>query len=179
MNQPKHVLHDPPAPFDFDFDYAPGALEVRVSELAVATADWSDPIVDDALCTVLRLFREQHAIDAAFVLELVDGRRVQRSPNGASYGSFHTARFGNPLDFAMACQAVPRTTDATCYVSVPIVLLDGRVYGTLYGPCRDLAEEARQRDLARLELTAQLAARLIDARRAPAPAPGTAATAEV
>lgn len=177
MNQPQHVPHDPPA--GFDFDYAPGALEVRICELAVATADQSDPIVDDALRTVLRILREQHATDAAFVLELVDGRRVQRSPHGAAGGSFHTARFGNPLDFAMACQAIPRTTNAACYVSVPVVLLDGRVYGTLYGPCCDLAEEARQRDLARLEMTAQLAARLIDARRARAPTPGTAATAQV
>jgi hypothetical protein len=64
-------------------------------------------------------------------------------------------------------------------VSVPLVLLDGRVYGTLYGPCRDLAEEARQRDLKRLALTAQLTARLIDARRGRAPATDTAATAEV
>ncbi|MDM0118784.1 hypothetical protein [Variovorax arabinosiphilus] len=176
MNQPQHVPHDPPT--GFDFDYAPGALEVRICELAVATADQSDPIVDDALRTVLRILREQHATDAAFVLELVDGRRVQRSPNGAAYGSFHTACFGNPLDFAMARQAVPRTTNAACYVSVPVVLLDGRVYGTLYGPCCDLAEEARQRDLARLEMTAQLAARLIDARRARAPTPGTAATAQ-
>jgi len=177
MKQPQHVPQDPPAPFDFD--YAPGALEVRISELAVATADRSDPIVDDALRTVLRILREQHATDAAFVVELVDGRRVQRSPNGAACGNFHTARFGNPLDFAMACQAVPRTTNAACYVSVPVVLLDGRIYGTLYGPCCDLAEEARQRDLKRLELTAQLAARLIDARRTRAPTPGTAATAEV
>lgn len=177
MNQPQHAPQDPPAPFDFD--YAPGALEVRVSELAIATADRSDPLVDDALRTVLRILREQHATDAAFVLELVDGRRVQRSLNGAVCGSFHTARFGNLLDFAMACQAVPRTTDAVCYASAPVVLLDGRVYGTLYGPCCDLAEEARQRDLKRLQLTAQLAARLIDARRARAPTPGTAATAEV
>jgi hypothetical protein len=58
-------------------------------------------------------------------------------------------------------------------------LLDGRVYGTLYGPCRDLAEEAHPRDLKRLALTAQLAARLIDARRGRAPATDTAATAEV
>lgn len=176
MNQPPHVPQDPA--LRFDFDYAPDALEVRVSELAVATADRSDPIVDDALRTVLRILREQHATDAAFVLELVDGRRVQRSPDVAG-SSFHTARFGNPLDFAMACQAVPRTTNADCYVSVPVVLLDGRVYGTLYGPCGDLAEEARQRDLKRLELTAQLAARLIDARRARVPTPGTAPTAQM
>lgn len=177
MNQPQPLPPDPPAPFDFD--YGPGALEVRISELAVATADRSDPIVDDALRSVLRILREQHATDAAFVLELVDGRRVQRSSNGAACSSFHSARFGNPLDFAMACQAVPRTTNADCYVSVPVVLLDGRVYGTLYGPCCDLAEDARQRDLRRLELTAQLAARLIDARRARVPTPGLATTAQV
>lgn len=178
MNKPQHPPQDPPAPFDFD--YAPGALEVRVSELAIATADRSDPIVDDALRTVLRILREQHATDAAFVLELVDGRRMPRSLDSAAYSGFHTVRFGNLLDFAVACQALPRTANAACYVSVPVVLLDGRVYGTLYGPCHDLAEEARQRDLQRLELTAQLAARLIDARRARVPTPGTAAaTAEV
>jgi hypothetical protein len=176
MNQPQHIAQEPSAPFDFD--YAPGALEVRVFELAVATADRSDPIVDDALRTVLRVLREQHATDAAFVLELVDGRRVQRSLQGAACGSFHAARFGNPLDFAVACRAVPQTTNAACYASVPVVLVDGRVYGTLYGPCCDLSEEARQRDLKRLELTAQLAARLINARRARVPTPGTAATTE-
>lgn len=164
MNHPPPTPQEPQEPFDFD--YAPDALEVRISELAIATSDRSDPMVDDALCTVLRILKEQHATDAAFVLELVDGRRVPRSLDSTACGSFHTARFGNPLDFAMAWQAVPRMSSATCYVSVPVVLLDGRVYGTLYGPCHDLTEASRQRDLARLELTAQLAARLIDARRA-------------
>jgi hypothetical protein len=174
MNQPNNAAPNPPPPFDFD--YRPDALEVQVVELAIATADRSDPIVDDALRTVLRILREQHATDAAFVLELIDGRRTQRVHSGAARGSFHTDRFGDPLDFAMAFQAVPR--GAACYIRVPVVLADGRLYGTLYGPCHDLAEEARQRDLKRLELTAQLAARLIDARRGRPLVAGTFAMAE-
>jgi hypothetical protein len=174
MNQPDSTPQKPST--DFDFDYPPGALDVQVLELAIATADRSDPIVDDALRTVLRILREQHATDAAFVLELIDGRRVQRASGGAVRGSFHTDRIGDPLDFAMACQAVPRR--APCYVRVPVVLADGRLYGTLYGACHDLADEPRQRDLKRLELTAQLAARLIDARRVRPLATGASAMAE-
>jgi len=76
MTQPQHL---PPHPLAvFDFDHAPGALEVCVYELAVVTADRSDVIDDEALCTVLRRLREQHAIDAAFLVELVDGRHLLR-----------------------------------------------------------------------------------------------------
>jgi len=150
----------------FDYDYTPGALEVRVSELVVATAEHNDPMVDEAIRKVLRLLREQHHTEAAFVSEFIDGRRVQRTLATPLCGRFHNEHEGDVLEFVVGRQVVPGSAAASGYFSVPVVLVDGRLYGTLYAPCFTPSDDVRERDLKRLEMTAQLAARLIDARRA-------------
>jgi len=163
-----------PEEIPFDYDYGPGALEVRVSELVVATAEYIDPIIDEAIRKVLKILREQHNTAAAFVSEFIDGRRVQRILSGPLCGRFHSEMEGDVLEFVVGRQVVPASAAANGYFSVPVVLVDGRLYGTLYGPCFTLSEDVRQRELKRLEITAQLAARLIDARRA-RPATGSSA----
>jgi GAF domain-containing protein len=155
-----HAAHS-----NFDFDYLPDALEVQVSELVVATADHCDPMIDDAVSKVLKILREQHGTHAAFASEFIDGRRVQRTLAGPVGGCFLDDRDSDPLDFAFCRQIVPGAASAARYISVPVVLADGRLYGMLYGACPGHSEEVRQRDLKHLEMTAQLAARLIDARR--------------
>jgi GAF domain-containing protein len=52
------------------------------------------------------------------------------------------------------------------FMSVPVVLSDGRIYGTLCCFSFAVNEELTQRDLKKLEMSAQLTARRIDEVRA-------------
>ncbi len=172
-------FHDP--------DYAPDAFDVRVSELLVATADGGDALINDSVPEVLRLLREHLKMDVVFVSEFVDGRRVFRRVDTAPDRALIAVNQSAPLE-ASFCQrvvdgrlpgivhdmakrpdfdALPTTPFTVgAHMSVPVVLNDGRIYGTLC--CFSLAanDDLAQRDLKKLEMSAQLAARRIDAERA-------------
>ena len=153
-------------PFDDDYDYAPGAIEVRVSELVVVTAEQNHPLVDETIGKVLKILREQHHSEAAFVSGFIDGTLTRRAFSGPQGGHFHSEQEGDPLEFLVGRQAVPKSAAASGYFSVPVVLLDGALYGTLYAASFAPDENSRAHELKRLAMTAQLAARLINARRA-------------
>ena len=180
-------FHDP--------DYAPDAFEVKISELLVATSDGGDILIDQAVPEVLRLLREHLKMDVVFVSEFVDGRRVFRRVDAAPGARLIEPGQSSPLEESF-CQRVvdgrmPRlvhdvakladfaelpATDFTvgAHLSTPIVLDDGRVYGTLC--CFSLAPNPQltQRDLKKLEMSAQFAARKINERKAIETAKATA-----
>ena len=54
---------------------------------------------------------------------------------------------------------------AGCYLSAPVVLASGAIYGTFYSSSFNPDPALEARDLKKLELAAQLAARLIAERR--------------
>lgn len=172
----------------YDPDYAPDAFEVRISELLVATPDTSDELIDGAVGEVLRLVLEHLQMDVVFVSEFSEGRRVFRRVEAARpEARVISVGQSSPLEESF-CQRVidgrvPRMvhnvadlpnfdelppTDFTigAHMSTPIVLDDGRVYGTLC--CFSFApnEQLVQRDLKKLEVSAQLAAKRINQRRA-------------
>ncbi|MDM0110613.1 GAF domain-containing protein [Variovorax sp. J22R133] len=168
-------------------DYAPDALEVKISELLVATPDASDALIDESVPEVLRLLREHLKMDVIFVSEFVDGRRVFRRVEARTDARVIEAGQSSPLEESF-CQRVIDgrlarmvhdvaalatfdelpTTDFPigAHLSTPIVLNDGRVYGTLC--CFSFApnHELTQRDLRKLELSAQLTAKKINERLA-------------
>ncbi|RZL64528.1 MAG: GAF domain-containing protein [Variovorax sp.] len=170
-----------------EHDYAPDAFEVRVSELLVATADGGDALINDSVPEVLKLLREHLRMDVVFVSEFVDGRRVFRHVNTApDRPSLIAANESAPLEQSF-CQRVvdgrlpglvqdvaklpdfdqlPATPfPVGAHLSVPIVLNDGRVYGTLCCFSTGANPALAQRDLKKLEMSALLAARRIDADR--------------
>lgn len=164
-------------------DYAPDAFEVRVSELLVATPEGSDQLIDKAVPEVLRMIREHLKMDVVFVSEFVDGQRVFRRVDTAPTARVIEAGQSSPLEQSF-CQRVidgrlprlvrdlaqepslpelpPTDFPIGAHLSTPIVLSDGRVYGTLccfsFAPNPELTE----RDLKKLELSAQLTARKIN-----------------
>jgi len=170
-----------------DTDYAPDAFEVRVSELLVATSDQCDELIDDAVPEVLRLLREHLKMDVVFVSEFVDGQRVFRRVEAAPGARVIEPGMSSPLESSF-CQrvldgrlprlihdvaALPQAKELPkppfpigAHLSTPIVLNDGRVYGTLcsfsFAPNPQLAE----RDLKKLEMSARLTAKKIDEERA-------------
>ncbi len=168
-----------------DLNFPPDALEVRISELLVATADGSDVQIDRAVPEVLQLLRERLKMDVVFVSEFTEGRRVFRHVNAAANAQVLQVGDSAPLEQSF-CQRVvdgrlprmipdvaktpgaenlpPTPFPVGAHLSTPIVLGDGRVYGTLC--CFSFAPnpELSQQDLRKLEMSAQLAARKIDQR---------------
>src|SRR6187402_2291449 len=65
-----NILNDP--------GYDPDDLQVKVSELLVATADGADRDINTAVPEVLQLLRNRMKMDVVFVSEFVDGKRVFR-----------------------------------------------------------------------------------------------------
>ena len=168
-------FHDP--------DYTPDAFEVRVSELLVATPEASDELIDHAVPEVLRMIREHLKMDVVFVSEFTEGRRVFRRVDTSPTARVIEVGQSSPLEESF-CQRVidgrlpnlvrnlkqepafpelpPTDFPIGAHLSTPIVLNDGRVYGTLccfsFAPNPDLTA----RDMKKLELSAQLAARKIN-----------------
>jgi hypothetical protein len=151
-----------------DYDFAPTDLDVKTSELLIATPDTSDPLVDSCVHQVLRLLRDQHRMEAAFVGELVDGRRVFRHAAESTCAQF-IDEHSDPLELAYCKHALNVRVPFGCFLSAPVVLADGNVYGMFYSFSFSPDEGMQSRELKKLEMSAQLAARLIDS-RAPAPA---------
>ena len=163
---------------------AANEFDRRLSRLAVATADQSDPLVDDAVNDVLRLVREILKMDVAFVSHFQGGRRVFRNVQAGDGNSVIAVGGSDPLESSF-CQRVidgrlpqlvhdvaklrdvaalpPTPFPVGAHLSTPLVLGDGTVYGTLccfsFAPNETLTKE---RDLKRLQMAARLAARLVD-----------------
>ena len=144
--------------------HAVDSLEVTVSELLMATPEMSDPLLDPSVHQVLRLLREQHAMEAAFACEFVDGRQVSHRLQDSQRAQFIDEQ-AEPLELAICKQVLRAKVPAGCYLSAPVVLASGAIYGTFYSSSFNPDPALEARDLKKLELAAQLAARLIAERR--------------
>ena len=129
----------------------PDEVTVRTSDLLVATAETCDPLVDASVLKALQLLRKLLRMDAVFVAELVDGARVTRvgETNGAmpmnvgevvplerTYCSLVLERklpeFITDVDVLAEDEAPAGLLPGLRgHVMTPIVLRDGRIYGTL------------------------------------------------
>lgn len=156
------------------------SLEVTLSELLVATADGHDAELDRQISTVLSMLRRQLHMDVVFVSEFVNGQRVFRFIEGGEPVGLQVGDAA-PLEQTY-CQRVvegrmpERVPDVAAlppgtlpevgvrigaHLSTPVVLPDGRVYGTVCcfsaGANPGLAEGA----LACLRQCARLVARKV------------------
>jgi len=159
-------------------------LSVTISELLVATADSSDPLLDDSLTDLLHAMRTRMAMDVVFVSEFIDGRRMFRYVDAGADAPAIEAGASSPAEESV-CQrvvegrvpelvqdlsavnmaqadlpALPFPIGA--HLSTPIVLKNRCIYGTLCcfsaAPRPDLV----QADLDKLKLCATLVARKVD-----------------
>ena len=184
-----------------DDGFNPAALSVQVSEMLVATADGSDDLIDSAVTEMLQLLRQRLAMDVVFVSEFVDGQRVFRyvdSPNNKSKNKpLIAVGHSDPLEQTW-CQRVvdgrlpqfiadtTRLPDRArlpvvpfpigTYLSTPIFLNDGRVYGTLCCFSFSPNEQIQERDLKNLQSVATLVAKKIGKSRPPVFKPTEPAT---
>ena len=156
-------------------------LSVIISELLVATADSSDPLLDDSVTDLLHAMRKRMEMDVVFVSEFIDGRRMFRYVEAAPHAPGIRAGDSNPAEESV-CQRVVegRVPELVAdlgalpaeqlpempfrvgaHLSTPIVLNDKRVYGTLCcfsaAPRPDLVRA----DLDKLKMCATLVARKV------------------
>jgi GAF domain-containing protein len=171
-----------------DDGFNPDALSVQVSEMLVATADGSDDLIDSAVTEMLQLLRQRLAMDVVFVSEFVDGRRVFRYVDAPKNKPVIPVGHSDPLEQTW-CQRVvdgrlPQfITDSNklpdraslpsapfpigTYLSTPIFLNDGQIYGTLCCFSFSPNEHVQERDLKNLQSVALLVAKKIGRTRAP------------
>ena len=158
------------------------ALDVKISELLVATSDGYDEALDRQITDVLLLLRKQLQMDVVFVSEFVDGQRVFRFVDGGEqYGL--NAGDAAPLEESYCEQVVKGrmpelVPDARvlvargelfdpgipvgAHLSTPVVLPDGRVYGTVCCFSAEAQPDLQQSALACLRQCARLVARTVD-----------------
>ncbi|VWX63244.1 Diguanylate cyclase [Burkholderiales bacterium 8X] len=161
-------------------------LERRITRLVSATADGGDTRIDRAVREVLRLVRDHLQMEVAFVSEVTEGRRIFRHVDTEPGKELIAVGASDPLALSF-CQRVldgrmpqmvrdvsklpdfdelPQTPwPIGAHLSTPIVLASGQVYGTLCAFSRAPNEDLTQRDLKRLQMSAQMVARLIDQQR--------------
>jgi hypothetical protein len=150
----------------YDHDRALAALEVKVSELLMATPDMSDHLLDPSIRRVLKLLREQHGMEAAFACELIGGQRVSQRVQPSERAQFIDEQ-AEPLELAFCQQVLSgHAVPAGCYLSAPVMLGNGSYYGTFYSFCFNPDPAIEARDVKKLDQAAALAARLIGERMA-------------
>lgn len=163
-------------------DFNPADLDVRISELLVATADGADEAIDASVGEVLRLIRDRLHMDVVFVSEFVDGQRILRRVEQSAGTQVLRDGQVTPLEETWcqrvvdgrippyvaeasrhpATSALPGADRVGTHLTTPIVLRDGSVYGTLCCFSLRPGVQAREQDLRHLQLTAQLTAQKID-----------------
>ena len=158
-------------------------LSVVVSELLVATADASDPLLDETIGDVLATLRRKLGLDVVFVSEFVDGRRVFRFVDHSGPETVIRPGESNPLEETFCLRvvdgrlpglvhdvgALPADTDLPktpvrvgAHLSTPILLKNGATYGTLCCFSAKANPDLRDADLETLQLCAKLVARKIE-----------------
>jgi GAF domain-containing protein len=167
-------------------DIGDDALQVKVAEMLVATADEADYLIDGSVPEVLRLLRERMKMDVVFVSEFTNGERVFRCVDEAPGQPLLSVGASDPLEESW-CQRVvdgrmpelvadvpaaqrrgevPNHAIAIgTHLSTPIVLDDGEVYGTLCCFSFGVNPGVTQQDVRTLRYTAQLTAQKIDKAR--------------
>jgi GAF domain-containing protein len=165
----------------FEEGMDPDSIGVQISEMLVATVEASDEMIDKAVTQVLKMLRSSLNMDCVFVAEISNGRRTFKRVE-ADPGSPVAVGASDPVEetycqrvvdgrmpkIVRNVQALPETMDVPeteiqvgSYISTPIALEDGSIYGTLCAfsakPHPDLAAG----DLKNLQLAASLAARNI------------------
>lgn len=165
------------------WDYEPESPQASVSELLIATADSSDAMVDAGVRQVLH---EHLGQDVIFLSEIRDGQRMFKHVDARAGAEVIETGGGGPLE-ASFCQCVldgrlpslvrdvathpnaaqlpPVPFRVGAHLSAPVVLADGRLYGTLCAFSFAGDESLTERDYQKLAAVARVAAKRVDLRR--------------
>ncbi|MDP3619195.1 MAG: GAF domain-containing protein [Ramlibacter sp.] len=159
-------------------------LESKLETMVVATSDHRDEAIPRDLQQMLKVLREQIMMDVVFVSQFADGQRrfvaVDADPRHAviepgmsdpveQSWCHHIAqgripRFIKDARPLLRDGKVPHTPlEIGTHLSVPVVMADGQVYGTLCAFSMHVHDDKNDEDVRRLHNIARLVARRIDA----------------
>ena len=161
---------------------SPDDVTVCTSDLLVATANTADPLVDGSVLKALQLLRKMLRVDAVFVAELIDGARVTRVGETTGAMPMNVGEVipleqtycrlvleGKLPEFVpditrLAEDVAPRDLlpGLRGHVMTPVVLKDGRVYGTLCCLSASPLAVDQEKALVNLRRSAQFVADALD-----------------
>ncbi|MDP3699947.1 MAG: GAF domain-containing protein [Hylemonella sp.] len=154
--------------------------EKKLSEISVATSDYADDELPEVLGSLLHSIRESLNMDVVFVSKFADGHRKFVAADSAPDHDFIRPGMSDPLEqswchrivqgrlpelirdgkMLIARGQVPFTPlEIGTHLSVPVVLPDGSVYGTLCTFAFFVDNQIDQHDVERLRETSKLIAR--------------------
>jgi hypothetical protein len=160
-------------------DYDPDDIDVRISELIVATHDSPDPLAHPKVSQALGILRKSLNMDVVFVSQFRHQRRTFKFVDCGPGLTKVVAGQSDPLEESWCHYVVegrlpefvkdarPHVQAGTVpppgmpigtHVSTPIRLNNGDVYGTLCCFSHTVVESANETDLRRLQITAKLLA---------------------
>jgi hypothetical protein len=159
--------------------YEPDDIDVRIAELLMAIPDEAEPFQHPKVQEALHVLRIHLDMDVAFISQFKHGRRTYRvvdsSPQHTAVQAGHSdpvaeswclhvveGRLPRLLRDAgpyVRAKAVPHTAlRIGTHLSTPVVLRNGKVYGTLCCFSADVKADVSPKELGRMRLTAQLLA---------------------
>lgn len=161
----------------------PRDISVQISELFVATNDDADAMIPGSVQEVLKMVLEKLKMDVVFVSEFIGTQRIVRQVESIDAASGVIAGQIDLLE-ATWCQRivdgrlpqimnnVPRLAETLeipptdlkigSHLATPIILSDGRVYGTFCCFSTRVDEKLVERDLKNLQLAAKFAAEKLE-----------------
>lgn len=164
-------------------DYDPDDIDVRISELLVATNDDADPLIDPNVKEALGLCREHLHMDVVFVSQFENNRRTFKVVESKPGVTLLKPGQSDPVEESW-CQHVVSgrlpgyMRDARPFIergdapappfpigthlSTPIRLADGSVYGTLCCFSHQVEEGVADKDLHRLRAMARVIAKKLE-----------------
>lgn len=167
----------------YEEGFDPKDLNTKVAEMLVATAEGGDELINSAVVETLVLLRERLKMDVVFVAQFLDGKRVFRYVETPEKRRVLKVGDCDPLEETW-CQRVveermppfipnlqtfegkedlPKTPfEIATFLSTPIRLHSGQVYGTLCCFSFSLNEEVQRHDLMKLKSVAVLIAKKIE-----------------
>ena len=159
--------------------YEPDDIDVRIAELLMAIPDEAEPFEHPKVQEALHVLRTHLDMDVAFMSQFKHGRRTYRVVDSSVHHTAIQAGQSDPVEESWCLHVVegrlPRLLrDAGPYVrskavpptalqigthlSTPVVLRNGKIYGTLCCFSADVKPDVSLKELARMRLTAQLLA---------------------
>ena len=159
------------------------ALVAKAEGLLVATADYGDAALDRSVQQVLAVLRAKMRMDVVFVSKFEDGKRVFKLVDSAPGGEVVRPGDSDPVEQSWchhivnerlpqfikdaapmrASGAAPATPlGIGTHLSVPVVLKDGKVFGTLCAFAFHVDDDITLQDVWRLRAVADVIARRIE-----------------
>lgn len=157
-------------------------LEAKLSELLVATSDYGDEELPKELSGVLRVLRQQLNMDVVFVSKIAEGRRTFVAVDAAPGQEVIQPGMSDPVEqswchnivqgrlpelimdskpFIESGRAPSTPFEIGTHLSVPVVLPNGAVYGTLCTFAFHVEKKVSEEDVWRLRRFARLISDLL------------------